>query len=132
MTEADYVYAILTIREQVGFLWNFYVTACVFLIGWIFSARVEWTLEKRKAILALFSVFALTNLMAIFKEYRLLQAATEDLSLRVGANSQFLYQISTDSGFGPMGAVFIHLIADLSIFYLINLRISRGGKNSSE
>jgi hypothetical protein len=125
MSEPDFVSAILAIRDQIGFLWNFYVTACVFLLGWIFSSKVEWTQEKRKAILVLFAIFALTNLMAIFKEYRLLEAATEDLRLLAGANGKFLYQISSDAGFGAMGAVFIHLIADSLIYYLVNLRISR-------
>jgi hypothetical protein len=129
MNESDLVTAILTIRQQVGFLWNFYVTACVFLIGWIFSTRVVWSETKRKVIIGLFAAFVLTNLTAIYHEYSLLLAATEQLSFMASSDNRFLTKLSSDSGLGPFIATIIHLGADAFIIYLINFRC-RGGENA--
>ncbi|MCU7553778.1 hypothetical protein OCL06_04090 [Alteromonas sp. ASW11-19] len=129
MNESELVTAILTIREQVGFLWNFYVTACVFLIGWIFSSKIIWNETKRKVVIGLFAAFALTNLSAIYNEYSLLSAATEQLSYLIRHDNRFLSKLSTDAGFGPFLASAIHIGADAFIIYLINFRC-RGGENA--
>lgn len=128
MNESELVTAVLTIREQVGFLWNFYVTACVFLIGWIFSSRVEWNETKRKVIIGLFAAFALTNLSAIYSEYSLLSAAADQLRYMSSAENRFLTKLSSDGGLGPFLASVIHILADVFIVYLINVRC-RGGEN---
>lgn len=128
MNESELVPAILTIRQQVGFLWNFYVTACVFLIGWIFSTRVVWNETKRKVVIGLFVAFSLTNLSAIYSEYALLLTATEQLAYMAGSN-QFLIVLSSDAGLGPFLAPAIHLVADAFIIYLINFRC-RGGDDA--
>jgi hypothetical protein len=130
MNSSELVTAILTIREQVGFIWNFYVTACVFLIGWIFSTKVIWNETKRKIIIGLFIAFALTNLSSIYSEYTLLLAATEQLAQMTGSN-QFLIILSDDTGLGPFLAPLIHLAADAFIIYLINFRC-RGGDNAQQ
>ncbi|WP_026376102.1 hypothetical protein [Aestuariibacter salexigens] len=122
MNESEYVSAILTIREQVGFLWNFYVTACVFLIGWIFSSKVIWNETKRKAVIGLFVAFALMNLSAIYDEYSLLSAATGQLAQMSSPQDRFLSTLATDSGMGAFLASVLHLGADVFIIYLINLR----------
>ncbi|MGS2719405.1 hypothetical protein [Paraglaciecola aestuariivivens] len=122
MNEADLVTAILTIRQQVGFLWNFYVTACVFLIGWVFSSKTVWNETKRKVIIGLFSAFVVTNLSAIYQEYSLLQAATEQLSYIAKNQDPFLSRLASDTGLGPLIAAVIHLSADAFIVYLINFR----------
>ena len=129
MNESELVTAILTIRQQVGFLWNFYVTACVFLIGWIFSSKVIWNETKRKVVIGLFVAFALTNLSAIYNEYSLLLAATDQLSYLASLENRFLSKLSSDSGLGPLLASVIHLGADAFIIYLINFRC-RGGENA--
>ena len=129
MNEADLVTAILTIRQQVGFLWNFYVTACVFLIGWIFSTKVVWSEIKRNIMLGLFAVFVLTNLTSIYHEYSLLLAATEQLSTMASPQNRFLTTLSNDNGLGPFISVVIHLGADAFIVYLINFRC-RGDENA--
>ena len=128
MDESDLVPAILTIREQVGFLWNFYVTACVFLIGWIFSSKSIWTETKRKVIIGLFGAFALVNLSAIYNEYGLLAAATEQLYAISSSENQFLTKLSNDAGLGSLLASIIHLGADAFIIYLINFRCRGGGE----
>lgn len=128
MSESDLVSAILTIREHVGFLWNFYVTACVFLIGWIFSSKSIWTETKRKVIIGLFSVFALANLSAVYNEYSLLAAATGQLYAIASPENRFLAKLSSDSGLGSLIASIIHVGADAFIVYLINFRC-RGGKS---
>ncbi len=129
MNASELVTAILTIREQVGFLWNFYVTACVFLIGWIFSSKVIWTESKRKVVIGLFGAFALTNLSAVYNEYSLLAAATDQLTYLVRPDNRFLEKLSTDAGFGPLLASVIHIGADAFIIYLINFRC-RGGEQA--
>lgn len=130
MDESSLVTAILTIREQVGFLWNFYVTACVFLIGWVFSSKAVWTETKRKVIIGLFSAFALVNLSAIYNEYGLLAAATDQLYTMSPAGNRFLTKLSSDAGIGSLLASIIHLGADAFIIYLINFRC-RGGQNET-
>lgn len=128
MNASDLVTAILTIREQVGFLWNFYVTACVFLIGWIFSSKSIWTETKRKVVIGLFSVFALVNLSAIYNEYNLLAAAANQLYIIASPENRFLAKLSGDSGLGSLIASVIHMGADAFIIYLINFRC-RGSKS---
>lgn len=128
MNESDLVTAILTIREQVGFLWNFYVTACVFLIGWIFSSKSIWTETKRKVVIGLFSVFALVNLSAIYNEYNLLAAAANQLYIIASPENRFLAKLAGDSGLGSLIASVIHMGADAFIIYLINFRC-RGSKS---
>lgn len=122
MNESDLVTAILTIREQLGFLWNFYVTAVVFLIGWIFSTKVIWNETKRKVIIGLFGVFAVINLSAIYNEYALLEAATNQLTFLAGSGDRFLATLANDSGLGGFFASVLHICADLFIIYLINMR----------
>ncbi|GEA10364.1 hypothetical protein [Alteromonas sp. KUL49] len=129
MNESNLVMAILTIREQVGFLWNFYVTACVFLIGWIFSSKTIWTETKRKVIIGLFGAFALVNLSAIYNEYELLASATNQLYAMASSENRFLAKLSNGAGIGSLLASVIHLTADAFIIYLINFRC-RGVENA--
>lgn len=122
MTESELANIILVIREQVGFLWNVYITACLFLIGWVFSSKSLWDQTKRKVIMILFGAFALINLSAIYSEYRLLSDAAEQLRFIATQDSRFLQRLSEDTGLGGFLASVLHISADLFVLYLITLR----------
>lgn len=119
MNEADLVDVALTLREQIDFLWNFYMTACALLIGWTFSSRITWDPDKQRVVMILFVMFAVVNLAAIFKDYRLLELALSELQLMPAASGRFLSRFSGSSGLGAQLAAMVHLLGDAVIFLLL-------------
>lgn len=124
MTEAELVTVAFQIRDQINFLWNFYVTACAVLIGWIFSEGMSWTKEKYLAVSGLFVVFALINVSAISTEYGLLELALYDLNSQVNSSGQFSAELAESPGLGSFTAVVIHLIVDALLLQLIRYRFN--------
>lgn len=125
MTESELVSVVFQIRDQINFLWNFYVTACAILIGWIFSDSMTWTRDKYLAISGLFIVFALINLSAISTEYNLLELALYDLNNKASSSGQFVPELAQSSGLGSFAASAIHLIVDLLLLQLIRYRFNK-------
>lgn len=125
MTEADLINVVFQIRDQINFLWNFYVTACAILIGWLFSESMTWSKDKFYAICGLFFVFALINLSAINTEYGLLETALSDLSSKISYAGGFSNELANTPGMGSLGAVIIHVVVDLLLLQLIRYRYRR-------
>jgi len=124
MSEAEIVNVILRIREQIDFLWHFYVSSCAILIGWLFSTKIHWTKEKHQVTTVLFVTFAIINLSAIYKEYSLLESAL--LQVRSTAeNSLFTSKLAESDGLGSILSVIVHATVDVIIYQLINLRYKR-------
>ena len=46
---------------NLNFLWNFYVTACAIMIGWLFSGTINWSRETWLVISMFFIIFAIIN-----------------------------------------------------------------------
>jgi len=124
MSEAEIVNIILRIREQVDFLWHFYVSSCAILIGWLFSTRIEWTKEKHQVTSILFITFAVVNIFAIYKEYVLLESALTQLK-ELATGSPFAYQLANSEGLGASVAFLVHAAADIVILQLIRIRYNR-------
>jgi hypothetical protein len=38
------------LHDGINFYWNFYVPACVAILGWVFSRKEPWPLDKRVAV----------------------------------------------------------------------------------
>ena len=120
----------LILREQIDFLWNFYVTACAILIGWTFSSRIVWCRQRQRVVLALFTLFAVVNLSAIFKDYQLLELALAELRVMPAAGNNFVAQFSSSAGLGASLAAVVHVIGDVVILLVIKQRTdiaSEGG-----
>ncbi len=125
------VSTVFNINDQINFLWNFYVVAIAVLLGWIFTTGIDWTVEKRRSILLLYVIFAVVNGTALYEAYYLLEKALIDLEGYVsatGTGSPFLLELIGFGGYGPVGAMIIHVSADVLIIGMIirNTRNSTG------
>lgn len=123
MEQADLVMVVLKLREQIDFLWKFYVTSCAILIGWIFSSKIKWTQEKGNIISILFILFAIVNLLSLYSEYSLMQLGLDDLKTKSMEAGSFVSHFSTSKGLGAKTAIFLHFIVDLAIFGLLKRTI---------
>ena len=128
MKADDLVDVALTLREQIDFLWNFYVTACAILIGWTFSSRMVWSRQRQRVVMALFTLFAIVNLSALFKDYRLLELALAELRLMPEAGGHFVGQFSTAIGLGSSLAATVHVIGDAVILLVLRQRTDVAGQ----
>ncbi|MCC2604047.1 hypothetical protein [Planctobacterium marinum] len=125
MTESELVSVVFQIRDQINFLWNFYVTACAVLIGWIYSDNMSWNKDKYLAISGLFFVFALINVLAVHKEYGLLALALSDLINNASVSGKFVPALAQSGGLGAMGATLVHLLVDVLLLLLIRHRFNK-------
>ena len=121
MTETELVNVALKLREQVDFLWHFYVSCVAILIGWLFSTSLQWTQAKHRVTLSLFLIFAFINLSSIYSEYGLLESALMQLG-NVASGGVFVNNLAGSNGLGSGLSIAVHLVADIIIIQLINLR----------
>ena len=110
----------LRISEQIDFLWNFYVTACAILLGWIFSSRIKWDQDRQRTVIILFIMFAAVNLSAIYNEYYLFEIALQDIGSNLRTHDEDFRRVFSNSrGIGAFGAAIIHIGADIFIYTLL-------------
>ncbi|MEY8214903.1 MAG: hypothetical protein RPR97_10550 [Colwellia sp.] len=120
MTESEMINIALRISEQIDFLWNFYVTACAILLGWIFSSRIKWDYDRQRTVIILFILFAAVNLSAIYNEYYLFEMILKDLSNNLQAHDDgFIREFSDSRGIGSIGSAVVHIGADIFIYSLL-------------
>jgi|GEM_PF-6947072 len=84
---------------------------------------MQWSREIGLIVRGLFLVFASINCLALYNEYSLMNLALEDLQARSGATTGFVYEFSRSGGLGASSAAIIHIVGDLVILMLINMRI---------
>lgn len=122
MSESELVGVIFQIRNQINFLWNFYVTACAILIGWLFSGTINWSRETWLVISMFFIIFAIINASAMHTEYQLLELALVDLSTLQNLNGEFLPQLAKTYGLGSLPSFLVHFVADIFLLWLLRHR----------
>ena len=67
------------LHDGINFYWNFFVPACVAILGWVFSRKEPWPLDKRVAVSILFIGFTVFNLIGLYKTYTALDAVVREL-----------------------------------------------------
>jgi len=118
MTDYELAQIALSIGDQIDFLWNFYVTACAILLGWLFSSNISWDKDKQIALTVLFVIFAAVNLSAVYNSYTLFESALAQLRQSTVSNN-FISEFANTTGIGSMAAIIVHLTADIFIYNII-------------
>ena len=131
MSENDLIGVIFQLRDNINFLWNFYVTGCGFLIGWLFSGNIRWSRQTWAVISMFFCIFVIINANALHTEYLLLELALTDLKSHTALSASFVPQLADTKGLGATGAYIIHLIADVFLLWLLRHRFIVSLKNQT-
>lgn len=87
----------------------------------LFSTSMQWTQAKHRVTLSLFLIFAFINLSSIYSEYGLLESALMQLG-SVAGGGVFVNNLAGSNGLGSGLSIAVHLVADIIIIQLINLR----------
>ncbi len=111
------------LHDGINFYWNFYVPACVAILGWVFSRKDPWPLIKRVAISTLFIGFTAFNLIGLTKTYTALDAVIGELTCAAdtpGLSQTVLKAVTRRLDMGPWrwGLAF-HIFVDLVMLYFI-------------
>ena len=118
------------LHDGINFYWNFYVPACIAILGWVFARKDPWPLEKRVAISILFIGFTAFNLIGLFKTYTALEAVIGELQWPAGPcgpgpSVRDAVTTRLDMGPWPWGLAF-HILVDAVLLYFICVQSGKG------
>ncbi len=108
------------INEVINYYWNFYIFVYAIIMGWLFTADIQWEFVKRAAVSVGFLLFAGINGTALHKHYELLTFTFQELNAKTELGSSvFMQSFITTKGVGTTGVIIIHTAMDIAMLSLI-------------